>query len=99
MLTPDYTEEIYLIAQIGKNFAVPKNLAISGADMLAVAMKELSAAQHIVGGKLVMVEREADWPQLLTFYESNGFKSWNKRTDEGDIVSYDQMLRVLERVA
>lgn len=72
---------------------------ISGSDILALALRELSAAQHIVGGKLVMVERESDRPKLLTFYQTNGFKSWNLRLDENDGVTYDQMIRVLERVA
>lgn len=72
---------------------------ISGSDILALALRELSAAQHIVGSKLVMVERESDRPKLLTFYQTNGFKSWNLRLDENDGVTYDQMIRVLERVA
>ena len=97
--TGDYTAAIYLIAQLGKNFNVPENLMISGSDILALALRELSAAQHIVGGKLVMVERESDRPKLLTFYQTNGFKSWNLRLDENDGVTYDQMIRVLERVA
>lgn len=97
--TGDYTAAIYLIAQIGKNFNLPANLRISGSDMLALALRELSGAQHIVGGKLVMVERETDRPKLLTFYETNGFKSWNLRKDDHDGITYDQMLRVLERIA
>lgn len=97
--TGDYTAAIYLIAQLGKNFNVPENLMISGSDILSLALRELSAAQHIVGGKLVMVERESDRPKLLTFYQTNGFKSWNLRLDENDGVTYDQMIHVLERVA
>ena len=67
--------------------------------MLNMALDKLRTAQDLVGGKLVLVEREADRDKLLTFYSANGFKSWNARYDKGDKVQYDQMIRVLESVA
>ena len=64
-----------------------------------MALDKLRAAQDLVGGKLVLVEREADRTKLLEFYNANGFKSWNGRYDKKDQVQYDQMIRVLESVA
>ena len=97
--TGDYTASVYLIAQIGKNFAVQKDLRISGGDLLNLALDKLRIAQDVVGGKLVLVEREADRTKLLDFYGNNGFKSWNERYDKKDQVQYDQMIRILESVA
>ena len=95
----DYTASVYLIAQIGKNYAIEEPLQISGGDLLNMALHKLRAAQDLVGGKLVLVEREADRAKLLEFYNANGFKSWNGRYDKKDQVQYDQMIRVLESVA
>lgn len=95
----DYTASVYLIAQIGKNYAIEEPLQISGGALLNMALDKLRAAQDLVGGKLVLVEREADRAKLLEFYNANGFKSWNGRYDKKDQVQYDQMIRVLESVA
>ena len=95
----DYTASVYLIAQIGKNYAIEEPLQISGGDLLNMALDKLRAAQDLVGGKLVLVEREADRAKLLEFYNANGLKSWNGRYDKKDQVQYDQMIRVLESVA
>ena len=95
----DYTASVYLIAQIGKNYAIEEPLQISGGDLLNMALDKLRAAQDLVGGKLVLVEREADRAKLLEFYNANGFKSWTGRYDKKDQVQYDQMIRVLESVA
>lgn len=95
----DYTASVYLIAQIGKNYAIEEPLQISGGDLLNMALDKLRAAQDLVGGKLVLVEREADRAKLREFYNANGFKSWNGRYDKKDQVQYDQMIRVLESVA
>ena len=95
----DYTVSVYLIAQIGKNYAIEEPLQISGGDLLNMALDKLRVAQDLVGGKLVLVEREADRAKLLEFYNANGFRSWNGRYDKKDQVQYDQMIRVLESVA
>ena len=97
--TGDYTASVYLIAQIGKNYSIQDELHISGKDLLNLALDKLRAAQDLIGGKLVLVEREADREKLLKFYNGNGFKSWNGRYDKKDQLQYDQMIRVLESVA
>ena len=86
---------VYLIAQIGKNYAVEENKRISGSELIGMALDEFRAIKSRVGGKLVMVEREDDRPKLLTFYQANGFKSWSKRSDVKDNVCYDQMFATL----
>lgn len=97
--TGNYTSSVYLLAQIGKNFSVQSQYQIPGQDLLAIALEKLRTAQDLVGGKLVLIEREADREKLYDFYKANGFKSWNSRYDKNDQVQYDQMIRVIESVA
>jgi hypothetical protein len=91
----NFTASVYLIAQIGKNFALPKDSQIEGAELLWSAMDVFRSMKRAIGGKLVMVEREADRPKLLEFYKANGFKSWTTRNDAKDGVVYDQMFASL----
>lgn len=86
---------VYLIAQIGKNFALPADLRIPGRELLALALNRISIAKDSVGGKLVMVEREIDRPKLRDFYAGNGFRSWTTRLNARDGIAYDQMFAVL----
>ena len=58
---------VYLIAQIGKNFSLPKDKQVSGVDLLKLALDRFGIARHEVGGKLVMIEREVNRPKLLEF--------------------------------
>ena len=91
----NYHASVYLIAQIGKNFAIPESRRIEGHDLLALAIEKFETAKKILGGKLVMVEREVDRPMLLKFYNDNGFKSWTTRRNAKDGMVYDQMFSVL----
>ena len=95
----NYTASVYLLAQIGKNYSVPKEYQISGKDLLSIAFEKFRVAQDVVGGKLVLIEREADRKKLHDFYKDNGFRSWNTRFDQKDQILYDQMIRVIESVA
>lgn len=91
----NFNAAVYLIAQIGKNFAVAEKDRVAGGDLIANALDEFRAIKKRVGGKLVMIERESDRPKLLAFYAKNGFKSWTSRFNAKDGVTYDQMFTVL----
>lgn len=88
----------YLIAQIGKNFSLGGRRGISGIELLELALDVLREVQARIGGKLVVVERDVAQPKLREFYERCGFSSWNMRKDDSDGNTYDQMLRVLDRL-
>lgn len=90
-----YTAALYLIAHLGKNFALDVENRISGAELLGLAFDVLRKARKLVGGKLVLIDREMDRPKLLDFYQSNGFRSWNRRFSKKDAIEYDQMVCVL----
>ena len=89
---------VYLIGQLGKNYAIPEERRVSGEELLRLALGLFRGTKKVLGGKLVMVEREADSPKLLEFYTKNGFKSWMRRINEKDgkkKVEFDQMFAVL----
>ena len=92
----NFTAAVYLIAQIGKNFALPEGDQIEGSELLMAAMNVFCETKKAIGGKLVMVERESDRPKLLEFYNDNGFKSWTTRRNAKDGMVYDQMFAVLD---
>ena len=92
----NFTAAVYLIAQIGKNFALPEEDQIEGSELLMAAMNVFCETKKAIGGKLVMVERESDRPKLLEFYNDNGFKSWTTRRNAKDGMAYDQMFAVLD---
>ena len=91
----NFTASVYLIAQIGKNFALPKDCQIEGSELIWAAMDVFRVTKSAIGGKLVMVEREAEEPKLLEFYKANGFKSWTMRRNAKDGIVYDQMFASL----
>ena len=64
-----------------------------------LAFAKLRAVQSLIGGKLVLIERDASRAKLLDFYQANGFKSWSSRHSESDGIDYDQMLCVLNAPA
>ena len=68
---------------------------MSGEELLRLALGLFRGTKKVLGGKLVMVEREANRPKLQEFYNKNGFKSWTRRINEKDGVEFDQMFAVL----
>ena len=67
-----------LIAQLGKNYMNDYRKLITGDELLKMAIDKVSAAQRIIGGKVVYVQCE-DIDILKKFYEDNGFVIFGKR--------------------
>lgn len=76
--TGKYAFAAYLIAQLGKNFAVEESELISGETLLQLAVNKIKEIQHLAGGMVYFLEAE-DTPKLLAFYEKNGFKRFEPR--------------------
>jgi hypothetical protein len=82
-----------LIAQLGKNYADGNDRLITGTQLLAVALEKIAAIQRELGGRFVLVECE-DTPNLLEYYQANGFSRLQDRaTGEGDGDYFVQMVR------
>ena len=73
-----YLTSLPLIGQLGKNFNNDYNHYISGDVLLRLACKQVKEVQKLIGGRFVFLECE-DVQKLRDFYESNGFKCYNKR--------------------
>lgn len=74
-----YTTAAYLIAQLGKNYALPKNKRIDGAILLDFALETIEKLKYSVGGIMEFLECE-DNEFLLNFYNRNKFKLFDVRT-------------------
>ncbi len=72
-----------LIGQLGKNYSNGYNKLISGDDLLEIACKKVRSVQYALSGKLAYLECE-DNPQLVEFYQRNGFTEFGRRTLDGD---------------
>lgn len=87
-----------LIGQLGKNFKDGSNKLIAGDELLNIATEMVREIQMNLGGKLVYLECE-DKPQLLQFYDSNGFVNFGHRDlekDERDRQSGQYLVQLLK---
>ena len=66
--------------------------------MILVSYDTIQESQAIVGGKTIYLECE-DIPQLVSFYEKNGFVSFGRRNleeKEGRIYKGEYLLQMLK---
>ena len=78
----EYSIAAYLIAQIGRNFAI-ENGGVTGDEILDLAFEQIRGIKRQVGGKVVFVEYEKNKPKLLDFYKRNLFEEF-KMPSDGD---------------
>lgn len=76
--TQSFTIAAYLIAQLGKNYSLPREKQIIGKDLVELALEMISEIQYAVGGVLEFLECE-DNEFLLEFYQKNHFKVFGTR--------------------
>ena len=76
--TQSYTTAAYLIAQLGKNYSLPKDKQISGNILLKFALETISSIIYSLGGVIEFLECE-DNGFLLNFYTQNHFKPFDTR--------------------
>lgn len=86
-----YLVSAFLVAQFGKNYALPQERRISGEELMSLVLELLRAEQRRIGGQVVFLEHEKDNTFLRSFYETNGFHSFGHRTSETDGETYGQM--------
>lgn len=82
-----YTASAYLVAQLGKNFALPEHERINGATLLEIALDTVRTAKYFLGGVIVFLECE-DVDALMNFYMRNGFKYFDSRITSGENPSH-----------
>lgn len=77
--TSSYTTAAYLIAQLGKNYSLPREKRIDGSILLDFALETISEMKYSVGGVMEFLECE-DNKFLMDFYTRNKFKMFDVRT-------------------
>ena len=85
----------YVIAQLGKNYALPKEDQIDGSLLLELATDTISKIQYSIGGVVQFLECE-DNEFLLDFYAQNHFKQFDTRfvvPETGDTYMLHQLLK------
>ncbi len=92
--TNKYNISAFLIAQFGKNNAVPEEHSITGNELMDLTFELLKHVQYCVGGGVVYLECE-DVVKVLDFYQNdcNRFKIFGERESDVDRKKYLQLLR------
>lgn len=94
----NYSLSAYLIAQLGKNYTDGANYAITGEQLLGLAIEKVKKLQYMAGGMVVFLEAENE-EKLLHFYEAeNDFKRFDtKKVKSGTENAHTliQLLKVL----
>ena len=86
-----------MIAQLGKNYALPQEEQIDGELLLDLATDTISKVQYSIGGVVKFLECE-DNEFLLDFYAKNHFKEFDTRfvvPETGDIYMLHQLLKFI----
>lgn len=73
-----YTTAAYLIAQLGKNYSLPREKRIDGSVLLGFALETIRGMKYSVGGVMEFLECE-DNKFLMDFYNQNKFKMFDVR--------------------
>lgn len=84
---------IYLIGQLGKNYANPYVKQFSGDSLVNIAVDYINEAQDIVGGRAILVECE-NRKLLMEFYERCGFQQLSKQAGDAlltYVISLDKL--------
>lgn len=80
-----------LIAQLGKNYTNGYDRLITGDELLKMATDRIQELQLMMGGKVAYLECQ-EHPNLIRFYEENGFQPFDRRqADNGEYLV--QMIR------
>jgi len=91
-----YTMSAYLIAQLGKNFAINNGEEITGAELLELAWDKIKETQYALGGIVSFLEAEPH-EKLISFYQANRFQQFDTRQTKGAENQHElaQLLRLL----
>lgn len=82
-----YTTAAYLIAQLGKNYSLPKEQQISGSNLLTFATEKILNIHYLIGGILIFLECRNN-PFLIDFYQKHNFKLFSTRTSNSNQSAY-----------
>ena len=90
----NYVVSAFLLAQLGKNYAVKADERISGKQMMRLVNDVLLDVQRRIGGGVIYLDCE-DNPKLKDFYAGENFKEFADRFSSEDDRKYIQFMRFL----
>lgn len=92
-----FTLSAYLIAQLEKNYAAPKESRISGRTLLEMAEETILQLRHMAGGGIQFLEREeSDF--LMKFYTECGYMEFDTRFSESDAGTSHTLYQMLRKI-
>ena len=92
--TGNYVVSAFLLAQLGKNYAIEENRRISGKAMMKLVNDVLLDVQRRIGGGVLYLDCE-DTQKLKNFYKGENFKEFADRFSLEDERKYIQFMRFL----
>lgn len=92
--TGNYVVSAFLLAQLGKNYAVEPDRRMSGKQMMELVNNVLGDVQRRIGGRVLYLDCE-DNPKLKNFYVSENFKEFADRFSSEDERKYIQFMRFI----
>ena len=84
----------YLIAQLGRNFAL-KGKGITGDELMAGVLMHLRQMRENLGGNVTFVEYEKGNETLFKYYSRNAFVPMSVKSDSTENAGLSQMFRFL----
>ena len=90
----NYVVSAFLLAQLGKNYAVKADERISGKQMMRLVNDVLLDVQRRIGGGVIYLDCE-DNPKLKDFYAGENLKEFADRFSSEDDRKYIQFMRFL----
>ena len=93
-----YTLAAILIGQLGKNYKDGIDKQITGDELLQMAFDTIKKIQIAIGGRFVFIECE-DVERLKSFYSSNGFYEFGKRSldrEEIDMIRGEYLMQMIK---
>ncbi len=82
-----YIVSAFLIAQFGKNYTVDGGRRISGDELMALCIKELSEIRYRIGGNVEYLDCEAGASLIRFYQDQQNFILFGERISENDGVS------------
>ena len=89
-----YVVSAFLVAQLSRNFQASDKHIVGGAELLRCCIEVIKKIQHMVGGRIIILECEKNNLKLEEFYRQNSFHDYDSRVDK-DGNEYRVFLRLL----
>ena len=92
----NYSLSAYLIAQLGQYYKDGANYAITGEQLLGLAIEKVKELQYMAGGMVVFLETENEEKLLYFYEEENGFKRFDTKEVKSGTENAHMLVQLLK---